>query len=414
MVECKVVKSQPALTGGQSLTLVVISLMLVSALPTVAGNPLTPVPDGLRAEATSRNALVIEYHVREDQILITLRKSERGDLTDGGIRRVVRVPCNRTKISSQVRLFRQQIVRRDPRFVRLGRVLFNTLIAPILEDLAEERVLVVRPDDSLAALPFQALVSPVGQYLIETQVVLYLPDLDRHSSAGNSAGEEWASPENRLLALGNPVPAGRVVADQSVTERLNAPPPLPEAELEARVIAGMHGHQASDLVIGRSATEKAFRELAPHRRYIHLATHAESNARDPLRSHFLLTPVGTDPEEDGRLEVWEIRLLQFRAEVAILSACETARVAKAPNDRITGLGLAFLEAGCQSVIVNQWEIDSRRTAESVVLFFETMRKIGGTGPTRMATALRLTTLRSIKNAATHHPYYWAGMSVIGR
>jgi len=405
MTGCASAKSQRRQTSGQLLILVVVSTLLVSVLPTVAGDKRTVVPD---------SALVIEYDVREDRVLVTLRGLEADRVTRDDAVRIVSLPGNQRAILSQVRLFRQQIARRHHRSAQIGRALFDALIAPIWGDLAGKRIIVVRPDDILRELPFQALVSPSGKYLIESLAVLYLPHLDRRLSRGKADGAGQVSGRARLLTVGNPAPGGRLAGDRPVTQRSVAVPPLPEAELEARVIAGIHGVEESDLLTGRYATEAAFRELAPDRRYIHLATHAVTDPADPLRSHYVLARSGADQDEDGRLEVREIRELQFRAEVAVLSACETARVSRDADNQITGLGLAFLEAGCQSAIVSLWETDSRRTANLVVRFFETMLKCDGTGPVRMAAALRLTALELIKNRATRHPYYWAGMSVIGQ
>jgi CHAT domain-containing protein len=185
-------KSQRRQTSGQLLILVVVSTLLVSVLPTVAGDKRTVVPD---------SALVIEYDVREDRVLVTLRGLEADRVTSDDAVRIVSLPGNQRAIFSQVRLFRQQIARRHPRSAQIGRALFDTLIAPIWGDLAGKRIIVVRPDDILRELPFQALVSPSGKYLIESLAVLYLPHLDRRLSRGKADGAGQVSGRARLLTV---------------------------------------------------------------------------------------------------------------------------------------------------------------------------------------------------------------------
>lgn len=58
---------------------------------------------------------------------------------------------------------------------------------------------------------------------------------------------------------------------------------------------------------------------------LHFATHALLDDRNPMYSRILLSQAGRGAFEDGLLEAWELMRLDLTAELAVLSACRTAR-----------------------------------------------------------------------------------------
>src|SRR4030088_2179170 len=84
-----------------------------------------------------------------------------------------------------------------------------------------------------------------------------------------------------LIAFGNPV----VGKDEQRNADLC---PLPEAEQEVSSIAKSFGEKSSRVFIGRDASEKSFKTLAPTYSIVHLATHGVIDNKQPLYSHLLL------------------------------------------------------------------------------------------------------------------------------
>jgi CHAT domain-containing protein len=69
----------------------------------------------------------------------------------------------------------------------------------------------------------------------------------------------------------------------------------------------------------------------------------------------LLTKTNGDPENDGLLEAREIMSMNLDADLAVLSACETANGKIALGEGVVGTSWAFFVAGTRSMLVSQWE-----------------------------------------------------------
>jgi CHAT domain-containing protein len=354
--------------------------------------------------------VVVRYSLDEELLTITLHGSElrarsgrQNSLKE--LRRVV-LRVGRRTISSKVADFHRMVADCDPAYRQSGRILFNMLIKPVFDDLNRWRLLCLIPDDVLWDLPFQALVTPDGRHLLEIFPLFYAPSLTNLRDFSQLRSQPRGNVS--LLSIGNPEPGEPLLARLYQTDQDTWFAPLPEAELEARIIAQLHGPHLSKVLTGRAATEAAVKRLAPGRHILHFATHSVLNDRNPLQSYLLLADSETEPEEDGLLEAREILQLNLQAELAILSACETARGRIGYGQGMVGLSWAFLHAGCRSVLVTQWKVDSHRTAELVVSFYQWLKS----GSMGTAEALYRAARQMMRNPATRHPHFWAAMIVV--
>lgn len=209
-----------------------------------------------------------------------------------------------------------------------------------------------------------------------------------------------------FIAFGNPV-IGR---DEQRNEELC---PLPEAETEVTSAAKTLGTAGNKVFIGRSASEKTFKSLAPNYGRIHLATHGVIDNRHPLYSHLLLTKTDGDLENDGLLEAREIMNVKLDADLAVLSACETANGKIAPAEGVMGMSWAFFVSGTRSMLVSQWRVNSLSTSELMVNFYQTLETSRDQSRVSKPQALRQATLKSMKAQRYRHPFYWAAFVMIG-
>jgi len=141
---------------------------------------------------------------------------------------------------------------------------------------------------------------------------------------------------------------------------------------------------------------------------LHFATHAILDDRNPLYSHIILSRTDNDQHEDGLLESWELMKLDLNAELAVLSACETARGRVAAGEGIIGMSWALFVAGSPAAVVSQWKVDSARSSELMIEFHRNVLQ----KRVSKSEALRQAALKVFRSSY-NHPAYWAGFILIG-
>jgi len=144
---------------------------------------------------------------------------------------------------------------------------------------------------------------------------------------------------------------------------------------------------------------------------IHLATHGIADAVNALRSRVLLAPsaagVGAS-SRDGWLEAWEVMRLDLRAEVVVLSACETGRGRVAEGEGLVGLTWALFASGIRHSVVTEWRVESQSTTTLMTGLYRRLRT--GDAP---AEALHSAILSLMKDPRYRHLYYWGPFVVAG-
>ncbi len=72
---------------------------------------------------------------------------------------------------------------------------------------------------------------------------------------------------------------------------------------------------------------------------------------------------GTLDGKDGLLTAEEILGLTLRADLVILSACDTAAPEGGSSEMLSGLARSFFYAGAASLLVSSWPVDSVSTVQ---------------------------------------------------
>jgi len=364
----------------------------------------------LAALLPDANTALLEYVVTEDKTYLFVITKAAGKLAADV--QDYTLDINRDELSRQIEGFRRRLAERNLGVRAPAHKLYDLLLKPAQSLLGGKSNLIIAPDDRLWGLPFQALLDERDRYLIERSAVSYAPSLTvlREMRARSDKRRAESAPST-LLALGNPLIGQETVERARLSLRDEKLSPLPEAEAEVRALGRLYGARRSKVYIGAEAREDRLKAEAGQARILHFATHGVLNNAAPLYSYLALAQ--GDKNEDGLLEAWELMQLDLKADLAVLSACETARGRTSAGEGVIGLTWALFVAGTPATVVSQWEVESASTRDLMLGFHRQLQAPRAAGRLTKAESLRRAALKLMKNPATSHPFYWAGFVLVG-
>jgi len=272
----------------------------------------------------------------------------------------------------------------DSRVDGRGDAVHELLWTPLTPFLDESYHILLVPDGPLAAVPFAALPTGDGRYLLEDFHVGYL---DR---ANDLLLPQTALHARGALVLGgvdfDGVDSGAERTAPAVRSAL-APcvepfHSLPGTVREAQALATRwrRARRRSPLVTlgGTEATEAAVSDALPDKAIAHLATHGFFATSAGCRSVLEGTGgVGYDPmllsglalaganrpadpfaTDDGILTAREVASLDLSGTgLVVLSACETGIGEVRSGQGVLGLRRAFAISGAQALVMTLWSVD---------------------------------------------------------
>lgn len=197
-------------------------------------------------------------------------------------------------------------------------------------------------------------------------------------------------------------------------------------------------------IVGSEASEAAFKQHAPGKRVLHLATHAfflggrcQSALDTTTESAGVASPpsvIGENPlllsglamaganhrraatpnEEDGILTAEEIAALSLNGvEWAVLSGCDTGVGEVKVGEGVLGLRRAFQVAGVRTLIMSLWPVEDQVAREWMGQLYSGRLVLGLTTIDSVHRAnLKMLHRRRVKGMTTH-PFYWAGFVAAG-
>jgi CHAT domain-containing protein len=349
---------------------------------------------------------LLEFVALPDSVALFVLTRGRND---AGVRLTAhRIAIQEAKLNDLCELFRTRLANRDLTSAEPARKLYDLLLKPAAAGLDSKTKLIIVPDGILWDLPFQALESRPDHFLLEDYSISRAPSLTALREMSRvGRGRNGADRTVSLLALANPLIRGdsqAYVKGAFMGARLD---PLPQAETQVRMIGKLYGPARSRVYVGAEATEDRLKADAGNFRILHIAGHGIVNNTSPMYSQIVLSRADSS-DDDGLLEAWEIMNLSLRADLAVLSACDTARGRVRSGEGIIGLSWAFFVAGCPATVVSQWSVDAESTTALMVEFHRNLLA----GKNKVA-ALREAELKLLKSSKYSHPFYWAPFVVMG-
>lgn len=185
---------------------------------------------------------------------------------------------------------------------------------------------------------------------------------------------------------------------------------LPSSRGEATAILSLVPEEEVLVALGFSANRRNVLAELENYHILHFAAHGHANQERGELSGIVLSLVSPDGEaSQGFIHAHEISALDLRAELAVLSGCETGLGVEMPGEGVMGLTHAFLYAGVPRVAVSLWNVSDRSTAELMERFYEALFR-EGLAP---AAALRSAQRSMLRSQAWRVPHHWAGFVLYG-
>lgn len=232
--------------------------------------------------------------------------------------------------------------------------LWDAVMGPLLAEACDLSALTLVPCGLLGLLPLHAAWTPDAtrptgrRYALDDILLTYT--LNARATAAAHILASYV-PARGVLAVDDPRPADAG--------------PLPYSALECA--AALQGAQDPMWLRHEQATKPAVTEALRACSLVHLSCHGEANLGEPLDSALLLS--------GDRLTLRDLTDLNG-IRLAVLSACETARIGGRLPDEMIGFPAAFLVSGVPSVVGSLWSVPSAATAELIARFYANSREAG--------------------------------------
>lgn len=361
--------------------------------------------DGLRAlQGTLRDlghgAVMLHYLITDQRlwILLTTPNSQ--------VKREAAV--SEAQLNRQIATYRESIARRDPDLKIAGRALYDLIIAPVADDLAQSgaQTLMVSLDGALRYLPLASLYDG-ERYLAQRYRLALFTEVSRDKLKDRPL-DEW------------------MLAGFGLTARQPGFNPLPSVRGEFEGITrDVPGTVRLDGDFTAAALKAGLETEPP---VVHLASHFVFKPGNESDSFLLLG-------DGNRLSLKAIKdSYEFRnVDLLTLSACETAVGGGRDADgrEVEGFAVQAQKQGAKGVIATLWPVADQSTGQFMQLFYG-FRQQGMTKAEAIQQAQRAFIEGRVSAAlaevsrgpvragssapaatSTDHPYYWAPFILMG-
>lgn len=331
-------------------------------------------------QSLTKEDLVLKYVILQDEI--ALYQISKDDFS------VITIPWKKSDEEELINLITpsKSIHYNDEMSAKISK-----LILPKFDENIKN--IIINPDGILYKIPFEILKLN-EQFLIENYNIRYTSNL----------GFVNFKTENKTKSYAH-IYAPNYIESTSSSETRNTKSNLAGAKSEANQISTI---LPSIIYNDENLTKKTFITTAKNATVLHLAMHAEVNENYPELSRLLFSD--NPKNEDEQLYLEEFYGLSLKADLAVLSACNTG-VGFEKNGSLASFQRAFTFAGVPATVASLWEVPDAATAAIMVSFYKNLKS--GQSKSEALKNAKLTYIENHKNTKLASPFFWAGFVVYG-
>ena len=326
----------------------------------------------------------VQNNLDEDTQLITYFLGDQSlfsfTITNDSIRLLrADIAKNLTEITND---FKNHLSKRED-INELSHDLFLYLLGQQMDHDKSNMVIVA--DNVLNYIPFEVLKGPDGAFLVEHYNISYAGSV-RLLNELNNEFFDYDAPNDWL--------------GFAPTYRTDDGIELLSAKNEIEEIASL---TKGEKFIGKTANKENFFLNNKNYSVLHFAMHAKIDNQNPHYNRMIF--------EDEELTASEIYTSNSRANMAVLSACNTGFGKIEKGEGVMSMARAFHFSGIPAILMSLWKVPDQETKTIMVGFYRNLSK----GKSK-SEALRLSKLKYLKsnaNTELNHPYYWSGFVMYG-
>ncbi|MEJ6981856.1 CHAT domain-containing tetratricopeptide repeat protein [Pedobacter sp. P351] len=282
------------------------------------------------------------------------------------------------------------MVNNPEKFFKSSHQVYRRLLSKSLQN--ELQQLVIIPDDILAYLPFESLITNANYsmsiakwpFLIKKTPISYAYSL-----------QTWLSPA--IKAQSDQKGFSGFFISKSIDENISIPAVAIEAEKLGKQLKGKY-------FIDEDASITPFKHALNTSKVLHLSTHS-----------FMFGPLAQPALQlaDGKFFLFELSAIARVPNLMVLSSCRTADGTMASGEGVLSLSRGFTAAGTNGVVASLWNINDGATSQLMTSFYENLQK-------RKDAAISLHQAKIVwitqehSNSALLLPYYWSSLIYIGK
>jgi CHAT domain-containing protein len=293
-------------------------------------------------------------------------------------------------------------------FIKDSRLLYQYLIAPF-DSVIKDKELVIIPDNILSYISFDALLTK--------DVDVRRPDYSRlpylikeHRTNVTNSMEIYfnmkARPKSKNQEIYAFAPSYPNTKDTAgLPKEYKFLRPLEYSNEEVRSI---QQHFPTKLFLNEAAKKDSFSIEAKHAKIIHLAMHTIIDNQKPMYSKLLFTY--DSAVKNGVVNTYELLNMNLNADLAVLSGCSTGDGELQKGEGVMSLSTGFQYAGVPAIVMSLWEVNDKYGSLVIDDFYKYLAR--GLPKNQSLHQAKLDVL-SNGNALYAHPFYWAGLTLMG-